>query len=98
MTAGSRPGTTFPLDVARENRIGRDTDGAVVLTDALCSRVHAIVEHSGQGWQIRDAASRNGTYVNGQKIDDALLADGHVVRVGHTEFSFHCSQPLGQAA
>src|SRR5262249_26049261 len=75
-----------------ENRIGRDTDGAVVLLDALCSRVHAVVEHRGQEWHIRDAASRNGTYVNGQKIDDAVLADGHLLRVGSTEFSFHLSQ------
>ena len=88
MTVGSRAGVSFLLDPTEENRIGRDPECAIVLGDQLCSRVHAVVEQADGGWRIRDAGSRNGTFVNGQKIDDAMLADGHGVRVGSTEFEF----------
>ena len=43
-------------------------------------------------WRVRDAGSRNGTFVNGQKIDEAVMADGHYLRVGSTEFAFHESE------
>ncbi len=100
MTVGSRAGAIFPLDPATETRIGRGTDCGVVLTDPLCSRVHAIVDHSADGWRVRDADSRNGTFVNDQKIDEAHLADGHHVRVGSTEFAFRSTAipPPAQAS
>src|SRR5437870_5152056 len=89
MTAGSRAGTSYLLDPTDENRIGRGLECAIVLTDPLCSRVHAVVLQDGAAWKIRDADSRNGTFVNHQKIDDAALDEGHVVRMGSTEFTFH---------
>ncbi len=88
VTAGNRAGTTFLLDPTDECRIGRGSDCAIVLNDPLCSRVHAVLAQEGEGWRIRDADSRNGTYVNGQKIDEATLDDGHRFRVGSTEFAF----------
>src|SRR5215212_1695429 len=80
MTVGSRAGTNFLLDSNDENCIGRGLDGTVVLTDPLCSRVHAIVVRRGNAWHVRDAESRNGTFVNDQKIDEAVLAEGHHIR------------------
>ncbi|HEX4000879.1 MAG TPA: sigma 54-interacting transcriptional regulator [Pirellulales bacterium] len=91
MTAGARAGTTFLLDPAVECRIGRDPDCAVVLTDPLCSRVHAVLKFVDQHWMVVDADSRNGTFVNDQRADDAVLADGHTVRIGSTEFAFQVS-------
>ena len=44
------------------------------------------------GWVIRDAESRNGTLVNGQKIDEATIVDGNTIRVGSAEFEFHESE------
>ena len=38
---------------------------------------------------LRDCDSRNGTSVNGQKIDEATVVDGNSIRVGSTEFQFH---------
>lgn len=92
MTAGSRSGVSFLLDPTEENRIGRDPDCTIALGDPLCSRVHAVVVQDQGAWYIRDAGSRNGTLVNDQKIDDAVLADGHRVRVGSTEFEFHLTE------
>jgi Nif-specific regulatory protein len=88
MTTGTAAGTHFVLNPEAENRIGRGTDCAVVLADPLCSRVHAIVARVNGSWTVRDAESRNGTFVNGQKTDEAVLADGNTLRVGSTEFAF----------
>lgn len=89
MSSGARAGAHFILQVDRDTRIGRGIDCDVVLSDPLCSRVHAVVFHRDEGWWLRDAGSRNGTFVNGQKIDQARLVEGVQMRVGSVEFSFH---------
>jgi two-component system, NtrC family, response regulator HydG len=81
----------LPLDPASQTRIGRGAECTVMLADALCSRVHAVISHEDHAWWVRDAQSRNGTFVNGQKIDEAALGDGHRLRVGGTEFLFRQS-------
>ncbi len=92
MTVGARAGVSFLLDPTEENRIGRDPECTIALGDPLCSRVHAVVVQDNNAWRIRDAGSRNGTYVNDQQIDEAVLADGHNVRIGSTEFEFHLTE------
>lgn len=85
---GSRAGSRLILRSDGPNLIGRGLECRIVLTDPRCSRVHAAVEFRENEWWIDDADSRNGTYVNGQKIDSAQLIDGNFLRVGDTEFTF----------
>lgn len=92
ITLGSKAGTSYLLDPKAENRIGRGSECEIELADALMSRVHAILAFSDNRWMIRDDHSRNGSFVNETKIDEAALADGHCVRIGSTEFSFHESE------
>ena len=96
---GRRSGANFPLDASRETLIGRGTDCHISLPDPLCSRVHAIIACHEGAWIIRDHESRNGTTVNGQKIDEATLVDGNLVKLGSNEFEFHVSEepPTAQA-
>ncbi len=89
---GNRAGTNFPLDARRQTLIGRGTDCHISLPDPLCSRIHATMACGSDGWIIRDAESRNGTLVNGQKIDEARVIDGSTIRVGASEFEFHESE------
>jgi Nif-specific regulatory protein len=89
---GARAGYSFILLEEGENQIGRGLDCHVVLNDPLSSRVHAIIERSAGSWFIRDAESRNGTFVNGQKADDAQLIGGCHVKIGITEFTFSQSE------
>ncbi len=63
----------------------------IVLADPLCSRVHAVLEAKDEGWWLRDADSRNGTFVDDEQVQANLLKSGCRVRVGSTEFRFHCS-------
>lgn len=68
--------------------MGRDWDCKIVLSDPQCSRVHALIELVEGLWWIRDNDSSNGTYVNGQRVDNAQLVEGTEVRVGGSVFVF----------
>src|SRR5262249_28747667 len=61
----------------------------ITLLDPICSRVHAVFSCRDRTWRVRDAGSRNGTFVNEQKVDEAVLGEGHSVRIGACEFYFH---------
>ena len=99
VTSGNRVGKSYSLDPTDENRIGRGVECDIAITDPGCSRVHAILVQDDDGWWFRDDKSRNGSFVNGQKVDEARLVEGSVIRVGSTEFAFHlATQPLTAAA
>lgn len=89
---GNRSGTNFPLEASRETLLGRGTDCHISVPDPMCSRVHAIITNVDGQWQIEDQQSRNGTMVNGQKINSATLGDGHHVQIGSTEFKLNLSE------
>jgi len=89
---GNRAGTNFSLDPNRDTLLGRGSDCHVSVPDPMCSRVHSIVRYEQEYWVIRDHESRNGTIVNGQKVKEATLDDGHLVRIGSHEFEFHLSE------
>ncbi len=59
-------------------RIGRAGENDVVLPDPKISRNHAELEWNGSGFLLRDLGSVNGTYINGQRLDNSnrLLRDG----------------------
>ena len=88
---GNRSGTNFPLDPSRDTLMGRGTDCHITVPDPMCSRVHAILSCEEGRWTVRDDNSRNGTQVNGQKIEQATFADGHTLCIGTCEFELHLS-------
>jgi hypothetical protein len=58
----------YPLKIGL-NTVGRMPDNDVVVHDPYVSRRHcAILVHAGDGCEVHDFASKNGTLVNGQKI------------------------------
>jgi DNA-binding NtrC family response regulator len=83
--SGPEAGRQFPLDPSRPMHIGRGESCEVKLTDPISSRFHAVVYFEEGHWQLRDTGSRNGTLVNGQKTDHAVLIDQSVIGVGSTE-------------
>ena len=88
MNAGISSGARFELDPTEKNLLGRDWKCKIVLNDPQSSRIHAEVFSDEDGWWIRDNESSNGTYVNGQQIDNARLIDGTEVRIGSSLFLF----------
>jgi transcriptional regulator with PAS, ATPase and Fis domain len=67
-------------------RFGRvaDVDIDVALDDPKLSRHHATVTRIGVIVEIRDHGSRNGTFVNGTRVDASKLRPGDIVRIGDT--------------
>jgi two-component system, NtrC family, response regulator HydG len=77
------------LDPSRVTTIGRHPICTVPLSDSLCSRHHSEIFLSGEGWVIRDLESRNGTFVNKERIaGDCPLLDRSVIHIGSTVLMF----------
>jgi pSer/pThr/pTyr-binding forkhead associated (FHA) protein len=59
----------YPLSIGL-NTVGRLPDNNVVVEDPYVSRRHcAVLVHAGDGGELHDVASKNGTYLNGRRID-----------------------------
>ncbi|MGV9746180.1 DUF3662 and FHA domain-containing protein [Rhodococcus zopfii] len=67
------------------NIIGRGQDAQFRLPDTGVSRRHIDIRWDGSVAMLSDLGSTNGTTVNGAPVQDWQLADGDVVRAGHSE-------------
>jgi two-component system cell cycle response regulator len=65
-----------------EMRIGRSADNTVVVDDEGISRTHVRMSYKDGYYFAEDLESSNGTYVNGERIEKALLTDGVVIQLG----------------
>ncbi len=68
--------------------IGRATDNDIVIPDVLASRHHATLIPTPGGTEIVDNRSINGTFVNGTRVDTALLDEGDTVTIGNVDLVF----------
>ncbi|RME77979.1 MAG: FHA domain-containing protein, partial [Planctomycetota bacterium] len=68
--------------------VGRDDSEDIQIFDQGVSRKHAEIFRVGEMYFIRDLGSKNGTYVNGEKISEELLRAGDVIRIGSAVLSF----------
>jgi hypothetical protein len=73
--------TSFPL--ARETcTLGRHKNNDVVITDPKVSSFHARIDRTPEGFLLVDLKSRNGSFVNGHRVETALLRTGDELRLG----------------
>jgi len=93
--SGQEVGTRRPVDGSLV--IGRDPDVELVLTDALVSSRHAMLEDRGDSWTIVDLASTNGTTVNGEKGTEFALKHGDKIVFGATVVRFEMQDRLERA-
>ncbi|UUO02711.1 FHA domain-containing protein [Mycolicibacterium novocastrense] len=70
--------------------LGKASTNTVSLEhDETVSRLHAVLENLGFAWSIRDLGSRNGTYLNGERITaERVLRSGDEVRLGKSRLIF----------
>jgi len=89
----SAPPLRLALAAISEVEIGRGPQRAVRvangrlrldLPDRWTSRLHLRFVRAGEGWAVEDAGSKNGTLVNGHRVDRAALVDGDFVECGGT--------------
>ncbi len=87
---GSRPELVF-VNGAEQRKIaldhvpftiGRNSDKDLVITDARISQDHAVIEAEGAEYVILDRGSRQGTYVNGAKIERHKMSNNDRVEFG----------------
>ena len=81
-------GTVFDVSVG-ESVIGRDRGCAIQMDADSVSRRHARLRVSPQGAWVEDLHSKNGTWIDGERIHDAVaLADGASFKVGSETVRF----------
>jgi ATP/maltotriose-dependent transcriptional regulator MalT len=70
--------------------VGKDASNDVVIeSDTTVSRLHAVLESFSSGWCLRDLGSRNGTFINGERIfGERVLRPGDEIRVGKTRLVY----------
>jgi pSer/pThr/pTyr-binding forkhead associated (FHA) protein len=85
--AGSRLALTKDLTTA-----GRHPKSDLFLDDVTVSRRHAELVRSGDGFVLRDVGSLNGTYLNGERVDEAPLANGDEIQVGRYKLAFYSAR------
>lgn len=70
--------------------IGKSSTNLVSLEhDSTVSRLHAVLDNLGFAWSVRDVGSRNGTYLNGEKISaERVMRSGDELRVGKSRLVF----------
>ncbi len=76
--------TSCPLDDAWTLKLGRSESNAIVLHDDAASRRHAIIQRAEMGeLYLLDLGSRNGTFVNGQRVSTpVVLKDNDEIAIG----------------
>jgi two-component system, cell cycle response regulator len=86
--AGTQMGAAFAL-TAHATLIGRNPRAHVALDDHGVSRNHARVLHRDGQYEIQDMGSTNGTFVNGERVEQGvLLRDGARIQMGNAVLRF----------
>lgn len=68
--------------------VGRDSSNTFVVNDSEASRFHFRIKQRGRLFILEDLESRNGTYVNGDRVINTTLKGGDKIFLGSTELVF----------
>lgn len=87
---GSRGTDVVVLDTGARVTVGKDPSNTVVVAaDPTVSRLHAALERFPAGWCLSDLGSRNGVFVNGERVlASRALRSGDEIRLGATRIIF----------
>ncbi|MFC9653591.1 MULTISPECIES: FHA domain-containing protein [unclassified Streptomyces] len=89
---GPNSGSRFLLD-GELTTAGRHPESDIFLDDVTVSRRHVEFRRGADGrFTVSDVGSLNGTYVNRERIDSVLLANGDEVQIGKYRLVFYASQ------
>lgn len=75
--------------------IGRSPKADIVVDDERASRLHCGIRFLDGGYMIKDLASKNGTYLNEERIEAEGLKPGDKIRVGNSRFSVESKPAKG---
>ncbi len=86
-------GRTFEVNVERTT-VGRVEDNTFQIADPSVSSHHAEIILRGPELLIKDIGSTNGTFINGDKITEAVLKPGQTLRFGQVEIKIDDGSPV----
>ena len=89
---GPGAGNRFLLDTDLST-VGRHPESDIFLDDITVSRRHVEFRRDQVRFRVRDVGSLNGTYLNGDRVDEAELATGDEVRIGKFRLMFFAGEP-----
>jgi serine/threonine-protein kinase len=95
---GPHKGQVFTLAEHEVFLAGRSKTAHLRLQDDHCSRSHFLVEFNPPHCRMTDLGSRNGTWVNGQRVQTTDLRDGDVIRAGQTHLAVAIQFPTAAAS
>ncbi len=84
---GPNAGSRFQLDRDKITA-GRHPESDIFLDDVTVSRRHAEFRRTGDGFEVADIGSLNGTYVNREPIEVSSLSNGDEVQIGKFRLVF----------
>jgi pSer/pThr/pTyr-binding forkhead associated (FHA) protein len=73
--------------------IGREAGNHVQLASPEVSKRHALLKLSAMKWCVRDLDSRNGVFVNGKRVREAILQHGDKLTIGPYTLVFETTAP-----
>ena len=85
--SGVDKGKSFQL-TSPELSVGRAQDNNIMLADQHVSSHHAMVHYREKGYMIEDLGSKNGTFVNGTRVEHSLIRDNDRIEMGETLLRF----------
>ena len=78
---------TFRILPGSIKTVGRATRADFIMDAPLVSRVHCRLTAGAAELEVRDLESTNGTFVNGERVERALLKGGDRLGVGRVELT-----------
>jgi len=88
VTRGPTAGSRYALDESLTS-IGRHPDSGIFLDDVTVSRRHSEIRRGADGqYVLSDVGSLNGTYLDGERVEEAVLREGAQIQVGKYRLVF----------
>lgn len=98
-TAGPLKGRQFPLQEGQVITFGRTSKSSVPIPgDKFLSGVHFGVERRADSCLLTDKKSSNGTFLNGDRVSDAVVKPGDEIRAGDSFFAVRFGKASGGAS
>lgn len=92
LTMTSETGSVRRFQLEAYNSIGRHPKNTIQIMDRLISKHHACVVYQNNTYYLQDLESRNGTFINGQRISEVILEPNTEVRLGTVPLFFSCGE------
>ncbi len=93
--SGKYEGGEFPLEDGKDIVVGRSSELDMVLVEEMVSRKHAKITVRRVKISIEDLGSTNGTFVNGERIQNAELHEGDRILIGTSILKVVADSPAG---